>query len=99
MAAALRYASASIDCSVGPTLSWCYQSGAPAREICSATLSFLHARPGMLRLIGLGIVIASLGLMLLLPIAHSVLEKHSGLGLVLLAIGMLAKDYVCVAWL
>jgi len=34
-------------------------------------LAFLHARPGMLRSIGLGIVIASLGLMLLLPIPFS----------------------------
>src|SRR5262249_30226323 len=41
-------------------------------------LGFLGAGPGMLRLIGLGIVIASLGLMV--AIAHSVLEQHSSLG-------------------
>jgi hypothetical protein len=34
-------------------------------------LAFLHAGPGMLRLIGFGIVIAGLGLMLPLPIPFS----------------------------
>src|SRR5258708_30795713 len=97
MAAALHYAAAAINRPVGPTPNWCYQSGAPAGEICSATLSFLHARPGMLRLIGLGIVIASLGLMLPLPIPFS--KSIPAWAVVLLAIGMMEKDCVGVAWL
>ncbi len=97
MAAALHYASAAINRPVGPTPNWCYQSGAPAREICSATLSF-PARPAWY------VPIDRLGdsyrqSRIDVAIAHSVLEKHSGLGLVLLAIGMMEKDCVCVAWL
>ena len=60
-------------------------------------LAFLHAGPGMLRLIGLGIVIASLGLMLPLPIPFS--NSIPAWAVVLLAIGMMEKDCVCVAWL
>src|SRR6516165_8795695 len=57
-------------------------------------LAFLHAGPGMLRLIGLGIVIAGLGLMLPLPIPFS--NSIPALAVVLLAIGMLEKDGLCV---
>jgi hypothetical protein len=57
-------------------------------------LAFLHAGPGMLRLIGLGIVIASLGLMLPLPIPFS--NSIPAWAVVLLAIGMMEKDGLCV---
>jgi len=57
-------------------------------------LAFLHAGPGMLRLIGLGIVIAGLGLMLPLPVPFS--NSIPALAVVLLAIGMLEKDGLCV---
>jgi hypothetical protein len=53
-------------------------------------LAFLHAGPGMLRLIGLGIVIASLGLMLPLPIPFS--NSIPAWAVVFLAIGMMEKD-------
>jgi|SRR5262249_26169471 len=53
-------------------------------------LGFVHAGPGMLRLIGLGIVIASLGLMLPLPIPFS--NSIPAWAVVLLAIGMMEKD-------
>src|SRR5215510_8461686 len=57
-------------------------------------LGFLHAGPGMLRLIGLGIVIASLGLMLPLPIPFS--NSVPAWAVVLLAIGMMENDGLCV---
>jgi hypothetical protein len=57
-------------------------------------LAFLHTGPAMLRLIGLGIVIASLGLMLPLPIPFS--NSIPAWAVVLLAIGMLEKDGLCV---
>ena len=57
-------------------------------------LAFLHAGPGMLRLIGLGIVIAGLGLMLPLPIPFS--NSLPAWAVVLLAIGMMEKDGLCV---
>jgi hypothetical protein len=56
--------------------------------------AFLHAGPGMLRLIGLGIVIASLGLMLPLPIPFS--NSIPAWAVVLLAVGMMEKDGLCV---
>jgi hypothetical protein len=56
--------------------------------------AFLHAGPGMLRLIGLGIVIASLGLMLPLPIPFS--NSIPAWAVVLLAMGMMEKDGLCV---
>ena len=57
-------------------------------------LAFLHAGPGMLRLIGLGIVIAGLGLMLPLPIPFS--NHLPAWAVVLLAVGMMEKDGLCV---
>jgi hypothetical protein len=57
-------------------------------------LAFLHTGPTMLRLIGLGIVIAGLGLMLPLPIPFS--NSIPALAVVLLAVGMLEKDGLCV---
>jgi len=57
-------------------------------------LACLHAGPGMLRLIGLGIVIASLGLMLPLPIPFS--NNIPAWAVVLLAVGMMEKDGLCV---
>lgn len=57
-------------------------------------LSFLHAGPGMLRLIGLGIFIAGLGLMLPLPIPFS--NSIPAWAVVLLAIGMMERDGLCV---
>jgi hypothetical protein len=57
-------------------------------------LGFLHAGPTMPRLIGLGIVIASLGLMLPLPIPFS--NSIPAWAVVLLAIGMMEKDGLCV---
>ena len=57
-------------------------------------LAFLYAGPGMLRLIGLGIVIAGLGLMLPLPIPFS--NNIPAWAVVLLAIGMMEKDGLCV---
>src|SRR5258708_13772531 len=57
-------------------------------------LAFLHAGPVMLRLIGLGIVIASLGLMLPLPIPFS--NSIPAWAVVLLAIGMMEKEVLCV---
>src|SRR6266404_7074000 len=56
--------------------------------------AFLHAGPGMLRLIGLGIVIASLGLMLPLPIPFS--NSIPAWAVVFLAIGMMERDGLCV---
>ena len=57
-------------------------------------LAFLHAGPGMFRLIGLGIVIASLGLMLPLPIPFS--NSIPAYAVVLLALGMMEDDGLCV---
>jgi hypothetical protein len=57
-------------------------------------LAFLHDGPGMLRLIGVGIVIASLGLMLPLPIPFS--NSIPAWAVVLLAIGMMENDGLCV---
>jgi hypothetical protein len=57
-------------------------------------LAFLHAVAGMIRLIGLGIVIAGLGLMLPLPIPFS--NHLPAWAVVLLAIGMMEKDGFCV---
>jgi len=57
-------------------------------------LSSLHAGPGMLRLIGCGIVIAGLGLMLPLPIPFS--NNIPAWAVVLLAIGMMERDGLCV---
>ena len=53
-------------------------------------LAFLHAGPGMLRLIGLAIVIAGVALMLPLPIPFS--NSIPAWAVVLLAIGMMEKD-------
>jgi hypothetical protein len=53
-------------------------------------LAFFHAGPGMLRLIGFGIVIAGLGLMLPLPIPFS--NSIPAWAVLLLAIGMMEKD-------
>ncbi|HYZ73287.1 MAG TPA: exopolysaccharide biosynthesis protein [Chthoniobacterales bacterium] len=53
-------------------------------------LAFLHAGPAMLRLIGLGIVIAGVALMLPLPIPFS--NSIPAWAVVLLAIGMMEKD-------
>jgi hypothetical protein len=57
-------------------------------------LAFLHAGPGMVQLIGLAIVIAGLGLMLPLPIPFS--NHLPAWAVVLLAIGMMEKDGLCV---
>src|SRR6201982_809086 len=57
-------------------------------------LAFLHAGPGMLRLIGLGIIIASLGLMLPLPIPF--LKRIPALGVGPLGLGSIGKDGLCV---
>jgi hypothetical protein len=57
-------------------------------------LDFLHTGPTMLRLIGLGIVVAGLGLMLPLPIPFS--NNIPAWAVVLLAIGMMEKDGLCV---
>jgi hypothetical protein len=57
-------------------------------------LAFLHAGPGMLRLIGVGVVVASLGLMLPLPIPFS--NSIPAWAVVLLAIGMMENDGLCV---
>jgi hypothetical protein len=57
-------------------------------------LAFVHAGPGMPRLIGLGVVIAGLGLMLPLPIPFS--NSLPAWAVVLLAIGMMEKDGLCV---
>src|ERR1700737_2261755 len=55
-------------------------------------LAFLHAGPGMLRLIGLGVVIAGLGLVLPIPFSNSI----PAWAVVLLAIGMMERDGLCV---
>lgn len=57
-------------------------------------LTFLHAGPAMPRLIGLGIVIASLGLMLPLPIPFS--NSIPAWAVVLLAIGKMEQDGLLV---
>ena len=57
-------------------------------------LSFLYSGSGMLRLIGLSIVIAGLGLMLPLPIPFS--NSIPAWAVVLLAIGKIEKDGLCV---
>src|SRR6266576_3723100 len=97
MAAALRYASASIDRSVGPTPNWCYQSSTPAREICSTTPSFPARRAWYVAVDRLGNSYCQSRIDV--AIAHSVLEQHSGLG------GSASghrhdgeRRLVCVAW-
>src|SRR6267378_8432375 len=97
MAAALRYASASIDRSVGPTPNWCYQSSTPAREICSTTPSFPARRAWYVAVDRLGNSYCQSRIDV--AIAHSVLEQHSGLG------GSASGHWndgerrlVCVAW-
>jgi hypothetical protein len=55
---------------------------------------FLHAGPVMPRVTGLGIVIASLGLMLPLPIPFS--NSIPAWAVILLAIGTMEKDGLCV---
>ena len=57
-------------------------------------LRFLHAGAGMSRLIGFGIVIAGVGLMLPLPIPFS--NSIPAWAVVLLAVGMMEKDGLCV---
>jgi hypothetical protein len=57
-------------------------------------LTFLHAGPAMPRLIGLGIVIASLGLMLPLPIPFS--NSIPAWAVVLLALGRMEQDGLLV---
>lgn len=57
-------------------------------------LGFLHTGPTMRRLIGLGIVIASLGLMLPLPIPFS--NSIPAWAVVFLATGMMEKDGLCI---
>jgi hypothetical protein len=57
-------------------------------------LDFWHAGPGMLRLIGVAIAIAGLGLMLPLPIPFS--NNVPAWAVVLLAVGMMEKDGLCV---
>jgi hypothetical protein len=57
-------------------------------------LAFLHTGPGMLQLIGVAIVIAGLGLMLPLPIPFS--NHLPAWAVVLLSIGMMEKDGLCV---
>jgi hypothetical protein len=57
-------------------------------------LAFLHAGPAMPRLIGLGIIIASLGLMLPLPIPFS--NSIPAWAVVLLAIGRMEQDGLLV---
>jgi hypothetical protein len=57
-------------------------------------LAFLHAGPGMLRLIGAAIAVAGLGLMLPLPIPFS--NNVPAWAVVLLAVGMMEKDGLCV---
>ena len=97
MAAALHYASVSIDRSVGPTPNRCYQSGAPAREICSATLWFPARRARCVAVDRLGDSYCQSRIDV--AIAHSFLEQHSGLG------GSASghrndgeRRLVCVAW-
>jgi hypothetical protein len=57
-------------------------------------LGFLHGGSGMPRLIGLSIVVSGLGLMLPLPIPFS--NSIPAWAVVLLAIGMMEKDGLCV---
>ena len=57
-------------------------------------LGFMHAGPGTRRLIGLGILIASLGLMLPLPIPFS--NSIPAWAVVFLAIGMMERDGLCI---
>jgi len=57
-------------------------------------LGFMHAGPGMRRLIGVGILIASLGLMLPLPIPFS--NSIPAWAVVFLAIGMMERDGLCI---
>src|SRR6266446_2053672 len=97
MAAPLHYASASIDRPVGPTPNWCYQSGAPAREICSATFCFPARRAWYVAVDRLGDSYCQSRIDV--AFAHSFLEQHSGLG------GSASghrndgeRRLVCVAW-
>lgn len=57
-------------------------------------LEFLHAGPGMRRLIGLAVVIAGLALTLPLPIPFS--NSIPSFAVLLLAIGMMEKDGLCI---
>jgi hypothetical protein len=57
-------------------------------------LGFMHAGPAMRRLTGLGILIASLGLMLPLPIPFS--NSIPAWAVVFLAIGMMEQDGLCI---
>jgi hypothetical protein len=53
-------------------------------------LTFLHAGPGMARLVGLGVALAGLGLMLPLPIPFS--NALPAWAVVLLALGLMERD-------
>src|ERR1700730_8111739 len=97
MAAVLHWPSASIGRSDRPTPNWCYQSGAPAREICSATLSFPARRALYVAVDRVGDSYCQSRIDV--AIAHSVLKQHSGLG------GSASGHWndgerrlVCVAW-
>ena len=57
-------------------------------------LAFLHIGPGMRRLIGVGVITAGLALMLPLPIPFS--NNIPAWAVMLLAIGMMEKDGLCV---
>lgn len=63
-------------------------------RVARPRLAFLHAGPAMPRLIGLGIVVASLGLMLPLPIPFS--NSIPAWAVVLLAIGSMEQDGLLV---
>src|ERR1700756_732184 len=78
MAAALHYASTSIDRSFGSTPNWRYQSDPPAREICSAPLSFPARRTWYVAIDRIGDSYCQSRIDV--AFAHSFLEQHSGLG-------------------
>jgi hypothetical protein len=78
MVAPLHYASAPINRPVGPTSNCCYQSGTPAREICSTTLCLPARRARHVAFDRLGDSYCRSRIDV--AIAHSVLEQYSGLG-------------------
>ena len=57
-------------------------------------LALLHTGPTMLRLIGLGIVVAGIGLMLPLPIPFS--NSIPAWAVVFLAVGLMERDGLCI---
>ena len=93
IAAPLHYAPTSVVRSLDPTPTGAVKMARQLEKFVRPRLAFLHAGPGRRRLFG-AIVIAGLGLMLPLPIPFS--NHLPAWAVVLLSIGMMEQDGLCV---